>query len=154
MIHHRQRLPLGLEPGDDLPGVHAQLDDLERDAAPHRLALLGHPDDAEAAFADLLQQLVAADHLCRGFLDWGFGDGEPLSLQGGSGQEAVVGKMFLQQLVHLAAESDIPAARPLKIRRARLRRGHLQCFKKNFPFRHAFKSCISDAPQGLGLLWN
>ena len=32
MVHHRQRLALRLEPGDDLPGVHAQLDDLERDA--------------------------------------------------------------------------------------------------------------------------
>jgi hypothetical protein len=30
--HQRQSLPLGLEPGDDLRGVHAQLDDFERDA--------------------------------------------------------------------------------------------------------------------------
>ena len=37
MIHHRQRLPLRLEPGDDLLGVHAQLDDLQRHAAAHRL---------------------------------------------------------------------------------------------------------------------
>ena len=71
MVHHRQRLPLGLEPRDDLPAVHAQLDDLERDAAFDRLALFGHPDFAEAAFADLLQQLVAADHLGRGFLRLG-----------------------------------------------------------------------------------
>ena len=33
MVHQRQRLPLGLEPGDHLLGVHAELDDLERDAA-------------------------------------------------------------------------------------------------------------------------
>ena len=32
VVHQRQRLPLGLEAGDDLPRVHAQLDDLERDA--------------------------------------------------------------------------------------------------------------------------
>ena len=83
MVHHRERLPLGLEPGDDLPAVHAQLDDLEGDAAFDRLALLGHPDFAEAAFADLFQQLVAADHLGRGFLGGGFDDdGGPLSLQG------------------------------------------------------------------------
>ena len=67
MIHHRQRLPLRFEPGDDLPGVHAQLDDLERDAAAHRLLLLGHVDHPTAAFADLLEQLVAADLVARLF---------------------------------------------------------------------------------------
>ena len=61
MVHHRQRLPLGLEAGDDLLGVHAELDDLERDAAAHRFLLFGHIDDAAAAFADLLEQFVAAD---------------------------------------------------------------------------------------------
>ena len=30
MVHHGQRLPLGLEAGDDLRGVHSRLDDLER----------------------------------------------------------------------------------------------------------------------------
>ena len=68
MIHHGQRLPLGLEAGDDLLGVHAQLDDLERDAAAHRLGLLGDIDHAAAAFADLLQQLVAANGLADGFV--------------------------------------------------------------------------------------
>ena len=38
-----------------------ELDDLERHAAAHRLLLLGHVDDAAAAFADLLEQFVAAD---------------------------------------------------------------------------------------------
>ena len=61
MVHHRQRLPLGLEAGDHLPRVHARLDDLERDRPLDRLGLLGHEDDAHAAFADLLQQLVGAD---------------------------------------------------------------------------------------------
>jgi hypothetical protein len=51
MIHHRQRLALGLEAGDDLLGVHAQLDDLERDAADDGFGLLGHVDHAHAAFA-------------------------------------------------------------------------------------------------------
>ena len=68
MIHHGQRLPLGLEAGDDLLGVHAQLDDLERDAPAHRLLLLGHIDHAAAAFADFLQQLVAAERLAHGFV--------------------------------------------------------------------------------------
>jgi hypothetical protein len=33
MVHHRQRLALGLKAGDDLPAVHPRLDDLKRDAA-------------------------------------------------------------------------------------------------------------------------
>ena len=43
-------------------GVHARLDDLERDLAADWLLLLGHVDDAHAPFADLLEQLVGADH--------------------------------------------------------------------------------------------
>src|SRR5215207_9898360 len=112
MVHHRERLPLGLEPGDDLPAVHSQLDDLESDASFDRLALLGHPDFAETTFADLFEQLVTSEYLCRSILGGGF-DGDSLSRQGRSGQQAVVGKMFLQQFVHLPAESDIPAARAL-----------------------------------------
>ena len=67
MIHQRQRLPLGFEPGDDLLGVHAQLDDLQRHPPPHRFLLLGHIDDAAAAFADLLEQLVTADPVAGPF---------------------------------------------------------------------------------------
>ena len=61
MVHHRQRLPLRFETGNDLLRVHAQLDHFERNPAPHRLLLLGHIDDTTAAFADLLEQFVAAD---------------------------------------------------------------------------------------------
>ena len=46
---------------DDLTAVHARLYDLHRDFALYRLRLLGHPDCAHAAFADLLEQLVGAD---------------------------------------------------------------------------------------------
>ncbi len=67
MVHQRQGLPLGLEAGDDLAAVHAGLDDFEGDFALHGLGLLGHPDDAHAAFADLLQQLVRADRRARVF---------------------------------------------------------------------------------------
>jgi hypothetical protein len=55
MIHHRQRLPLRLEPRDDLLGVHAQLDDLERHPPSHRFGLLGHIHHPAAALADLFQ---------------------------------------------------------------------------------------------------
>ncbi len=64
---HRQRLPLGLEAGDDLFRIHPQLDDLERDAAFYRALLLGHVDSAESTLADLLQQLVRADGGALGF---------------------------------------------------------------------------------------
>ena len=67
MVHHGQRLPLGLEAGDDLAAVHAGLDDLEGDLALHRLGLLGHEDGAHAAFANLLKQLVRADDRARAF---------------------------------------------------------------------------------------
>ena len=68
MVHHRQRLPLGLESGDDLLGVHAQLDDLERDSPPHRLGLLRDIDHAATAFAHALQNFVAANLLANGFI--------------------------------------------------------------------------------------
>ena len=61
VIHHRQRLALLLEAGDHLLGVHPQLDDLERDPARHRLALVGEEHRAEAAGADLFDQGVAAE---------------------------------------------------------------------------------------------
>src|SRR5262249_38494978 len=54
VIHQRQRLTLRLETGNDLGGVHPRLDDLEGDAAAHRLLLLGHVNKAKAAFADSL----------------------------------------------------------------------------------------------------
>ena len=41
--------------------VHARLDDLQGHLAADGLRLLGHVDDAHAALADLLQQLVGAD---------------------------------------------------------------------------------------------
>ena len=63
VVHHRQRLPLALEARDDLARVHAQLDDLQRHLPHHRLHLLRHPHRAKAALANLLQELVAPDHL-------------------------------------------------------------------------------------------
>ena len=57
MVHHRQRLPLGLEAGDDLSAVQAGLDDFEGDLALNGLGLLGHEHRAHPAFADLLQSL-------------------------------------------------------------------------------------------------
>jgi len=61
VIHHRERLPLRLEPGDNLLRVHPRLDDLQGDLAADGQRLLGDVDDAHAPLADLLHQLVRAD---------------------------------------------------------------------------------------------
>ena len=60
--HQGQRLPLRLEAGDHLARIHARLKDLEGNLAADRLLLLGHEDDAKAAFADLLQQLIPVSY--------------------------------------------------------------------------------------------
>ena len=67
MVHHGQRLALQLEAGDDLPGIHAKLDDLERDAAAYRVFLIGDIDHAATAFANFFAELVGADCLAGGF---------------------------------------------------------------------------------------
>ena len=69
VVHQSQGLPLGLEPGDDGVRVHSRLDDLQSHFAPNRPLLLGHVDDAEAAFPDLLEQLVSPN-----FVPWAFAD--------------------------------------------------------------------------------
>ena len=68
MIHHRQGLALSLKSGNDAFRVHPQLDDFDSNAPADRLLLLGHVDDAAAAFADFLEQLVAPEHVAGLFL--------------------------------------------------------------------------------------
>ncbi len=69
VVHHRERLALGLEARDYALRVHAQLDHFQRDTATHRLLLLRHPHDTAAAFADFLEQLVATDDGARRAID-------------------------------------------------------------------------------------
>jgi hypothetical protein len=57
LSRQRQGLALGREAGQDLLRVDAFLDDLERQPPVDWVRLLGHPDGAHAALADLLQQL-------------------------------------------------------------------------------------------------
>src|SRR3954453_6569165 len=52
VVHEGERLALLLEAGDDIAGIHADLDDLERDAAANGALLLRDPDAPEPAFAD------------------------------------------------------------------------------------------------------
>src|SRR5262249_53235551 len=67
MIHECQRLPLGLEAGDDLARIHSRFKNLQSDLAPNRLGLVCHKDHTEAAFADLLQELIRADDRAGAF---------------------------------------------------------------------------------------
>jgi hypothetical protein len=68
MVHHGQRLALGFEASDDGLGIHAQLDDFERDPSPNRFGLLGDIDHATASFANSLEQLITANALAHGFV--------------------------------------------------------------------------------------
>ncbi len=61
VVHQGQGLALGAEPRQHLPRVHAGLDELECDGAPHRLGLLRHVDRAHTPLTDGLQELVRAD---------------------------------------------------------------------------------------------
>src|SRR5262245_15268311 len=70
MVHQREGLALGLEAGDHGLGVHAQLDDLERDAATDRFLLFGQVHNAAATLTDLLKQFVMADAIPGISGDW------------------------------------------------------------------------------------
>src|SRR5262249_9539074 len=54
------------------------LDDFERHFAADRFLLLGHEDDAEAAFTDLLQELVGSDDGAGALGDWVVAGRDPL----------------------------------------------------------------------------
>jgi hypothetical protein len=69
VVHHRQGLALGLEAGDHLLGVHARLDDLQRDPAPNRLDLLGEPDLPHPALAEAVEESVTIEEPGRSIRD-------------------------------------------------------------------------------------
>ena len=69
VIHQGQRLTLGLEAGDNAPGVHSKFDDLNRHAAADRLLLFRHVNHPAASLPDFLPQPVMSDahpHLLLG----------------------------------------------------------------------------------------
>ena len=103
MVHHGQRLPLGLEAGHNLPCVHSQLDDLQRHAAPDRLLLLGHIDNPAAAFADLLQEPVAADPIPH----CGTSGKNGVCVLRVLGKEAEFGFVGMEQLLHAGTQVSI-----------------------------------------------
>ena len=126
MIHHRQRLALRFEAGDHLLAVHSGLDDLESGAPADGSLLLGHVNHAHAALADLLEELVAADHCAGPFGDRAVGRwrerGSLIRVGWGVGQ-TTAGLMSPQQQFHLFSqggirstglgEVDVPFARGL-----------------------------------------
>ena len=61
MVQQCQSLPLGFEAGDDLFGIHARLDDLQRDPALNGPLLLGQIHYRETAFAESAEQFVRAN---------------------------------------------------------------------------------------------
>ena len=109
MVHQGQGLPLRLEAGDDLPRVHAQLDDLQGHPAADRLLLLGHVDDRHAAFADLLEELVPADHGAGAFDDPGDFDRQ-LQRIGRLLDEAVLAGVDSQEGFQAGQQGGIAAA--------------------------------------------
>src|SRR6185436_18316246 len=68
MIHEGQGLTLGFEPGDDVSGIHPQLDNLQGNAATNGLLLLSHIYDAATPFPKSLEQFVASDGFGLGSL--------------------------------------------------------------------------------------
>ena len=104
----RSCLPFGFEACDDLPRVDARLEELDRDLAAHRTLLLGQKDQAEAAFADLLDQLVGPQQRPRLF-HHGVGNGRQQCR--GNGQEARLFVMNLEQCRHPARKAaSVPHA--------------------------------------------
>ena len=66
VIHHRERLPLALEAGEHLVGIHPEPDHLERDRPPERLELLGLVHGPHAALAEDAGDAVGADAVGEG----------------------------------------------------------------------------------------
>ena len=119
--------------------VHAQLDDLERDAAAHRLLLLGHVDHAAAAFADLLEQLVAADPVPRGLLE-PLHSGRRLVLAEAiirSFEESSGGLVRAEEVFDPVAQYRVRTAGLREINVSRRRIVFFQCFDENGPQRVA-----------------
>jgi len=113
MIHHRQRLPLGLESRNHLPTVHPRLDNLQRHLAPHRPNLLGHVHHAHPTPADLLQQLVRPDTGANSLGREAFGFGYPKARRWRL-QKAARVLVSLQQRFHLFSQLGISSARSIQ----------------------------------------
>jgi hypothetical protein len=61
VIHEGECLAFGFEPRHELARVHSRFDELQRNPAMHWMPLLGQPDFAHAALANLLEQMIRTD---------------------------------------------------------------------------------------------
>ena len=119
VVHQGQGLALGLEAGDDLLGIHARLDDLQRDLAMDGPLLLGEEDDAHAALAEPADDRVGPDARA-GPLGDRAGRGGGLAIVevriplgrglGGGAEEAAGADVGLQQLLDLGADRRLAPA--------------------------------------------
>ncbi len=128
VVHDRQGLALGFEAGHDFPRIHADLDYFESDAAFDRLFLLGHIDDAEAAFAEFLQQLVITDDAARAFAqgaDYNCLTACCAQLEGVASQKLIRLQAGLEQIFDALAQVRVSGASGIEVSGARLRVRHL-----------------------------
>jgi len=109
VVHARERFPFLLEPANDFGRVHADLDDLERDFAMHRLFLLGPPDVAEAAFTDRRDEAERTDAV-TGVLGREIDHWNRERHGRGSGQEVVGLDVRRQQVEHTVVHLRIAGA--------------------------------------------
>ena len=155
VVHQRQRLPLRLEARHHLPAVHPRLDELDGDQALDRLGLLGHPDGAHAALADLFQQLEPAIHQQPG----GFGPRHGAVLGRGIDRLAertdwpfeeirIVG-VGADESFHRRAEASIAVAGPVEVGCPLGRGGELHGACEDLALVHGFSPHL-HAPSGAG----
>src|SRR5207249_2987100 len=91
-------------------GVHAQLDDLERDPSLDRLRLFGHINHATTAFPDLLEQFVPANSITRPLANRGV---NAQSLSGHRGSrllKEVAAGVGIEQELHAPPQGGIVSA--------------------------------------------
>jgi hypothetical protein len=95
--HQRERIAFGLESTEHHFGIHPRLDDLEGYLSAERLFLLSHVNQAHAALANQLSQLVGANPLA-------FED----SLTQGDGRLALAVFILAEETARLLVRSGEP----------------------------------------------
>ena len=147
VVHQGQGLPFRFETGDDVLGVHAELDNLQGHLAADRLLLLGHVDHGHAAFPDLLQQLVPVDDRARAFTHGGCV--ERLRAAQGWDLKEITGLLVcLEQGFEMRTQIDVAATGFVQVPSPLFRSLLLPCFREDavldseahLPFRDPFPS--------------
>lgn len=99
--------------------VHSGLQLFQCNLPTHRLLLLGHEDDAEAAFSNLLQQLVRPDDAAGAFLD---GELAGRHRAGEGLQKAPIVFIHAQQRLEPVAQRRVDATHSIEVAATSLRR--------------------------------